>query len=244
MKSRILLAARATALAATLAACGAGGIDGLGDPTKCGMTFDQRNCVALAVESGGAAVLEGDTIRLFSMSDSDYAASVTWEVSESGAIVPNSEMEYVPIFYRTGRSILMRGIEPGDATVTVIGADGHHRATTHVPVVDSSTITSLEFFVVSVKQNAYTATTTVAVGDSLWVDATPLDAQGRRYAAHPDSLWSSDTAIAKLVSHPALGPLPAATWLVGRAAGSVNVVAAFLEVRDTVRITVVKTHSQ
>jgi len=242
MQGRVLVAVQASALALALAACDWGaGLEGLGDPTKCGTLFDQRNCVALAVESGGAAVLAGDTIRLFSMSDSDYAASVTWEVSESGALVPNSEMEYVPIFYRTGRSILMRGIKPGDATVTVTGADGHHRATTHVPVVDSSAITTLEFFAVSVKQNAYTATTTVAVGDSLWVDATPLDAQGRQYTAHPDSLWSSDTTIAKLVSHPAFGRQPARTWLVGRAPGSVDVVAAFLDVRDTVRITVVKT---
>jgi hypothetical protein len=238
MQGRVLVAVQASALALALAACDWGaGLEGLGDPTKCGTLFDQRNCVGLAVESSAEAVLTGDTVRLVTLSDSGYSASVTWQVSESGAFVEESERDYTPTFYSPGRSILLRGIEPGNATITVTGGDGHHTATTVIPVVDSGAITRLDLRVVSLADPS-TATTTMQVGETLLPSAVPMDSQGRRYAARPDSLRTADTTIATVVTWPASGTRPAQVRLVGRKSGSVYLVAYFLAVRDSVRITV------
>lgn len=185
-------------------------------------------CVGLEVSprtgAYGSAVLKGDTLRMYTSSDSGYAAPVTWSITgEAATLVTGSEREETG-FLRSA-SILVKGLLLGSATVTASHANPARTASSTITVVDSSIITQI----VVVSMNP----ANVKVGASLYVSARLKDATGVEYRAYPD-LWStSDTTVATIQ------PSNYGAYVRGRSAGAVDVIASFLTVRGTLRITVV-----
>jgi hypothetical protein len=240
MRTRMLVVRGALVLAAmAVSACKIDlGIADLSNPPGwCGFLFESRPCVALAVHPQWPGLLKGDTVRVYTQSDSGYGAPITWAVTGAAELVAESEMAYPG--YQGARSILVRGLEKGSATVIAKNTPTNRTAMLGLVVADSSEITSVSLHSVSVQSSPYgSATTTVRVGDSLWVFGRPVDASWRTYGVRIENWTTSDATIATTITHPFAGE-GLRTWIRGRAPGAVDVNASFHTASGTLRITVI-----
>ena len=185
-------------------------------------------CVALEVypRTGefGSVLLRGDTLRMSTSSDSGYAAPVTWSlVGDAAVAVAASEREENGLLGRYA-SILVKGVQPGSAIVTASHNNAAHTASTTLTVADSSIITRIVL-------SAYP--TTVKVGTDLYVSARMEDATGKQYRAQPEQWSTSDTTVARIQAG------NYGRFIRGRSPGTVDVIASFLTLRGTLRITVI-----
>src|SRR4051812_6821578 len=102
---------------------------------------DAGGCVGLVVETTLPRMLKGDTVRVYTRSDSGLASVVAWEVRGAGEMVPKSQVAWNALFGTQGRSILVRGLAAG--SVEVIATHPLPRtAKTTLTVADSSVISA------------------------------------------------------------------------------------------------------
>lgn len=202
-------------------------------------------CVGLVVEAATAPrMLKGDTVRVYTRSDSGLASAVVWEVQGAGEIVPQSQTAWPVLYGAAGQSILIRGLTPGTAQVKAT----HPRPRTaqlSMGVADSNVIAGMKLSSYAspkwVGDPELVAKTAVRVGDSVWVDAVLRDAAGQDYAGRPEGWTISDTSIALMrvsTIQPLVGVSTQRRWIRARAPGAVDVTASFLGVQQTIRITV------
>ena len=202
-------------------------------------------CVGLAVEAAAPPrLLKGDTVRVYTRSDSGLGSVVAWEVEGAGEMVPQSQIDWPVVYGKAGRSILIRGLTPGSVEV---------RATHPVPrtakltlgVADSSVIGSIKLSSFAspkwLGDPELVAVTSMRVGDSVWVNAVLRDHTGQDYAGRPEGWTISDTTVAVMRVNTVqqfTAPPIQRRWIRSRKPGSVDVVATFLGVQQTIRITV------
>jgi hypothetical protein len=203
---------------------------------------DEHPCVELElyprVGAPGSALLKGDTLRISTYSELGYATPVTWSITgEAATTVMGSEREET--LFLGFASILVKGLQLGSATVTASHANPARTASSTITVVDSSIITQIVLWS-SHEGTPPILTTNVRVGDSLSVRVTLMDAAGLGYTAQPE-LWSTtDTTVASIARHQTAPPASfVQTYARARSPGTVDVIASFLTVRGTLRITVV-----
>jgi hypothetical protein len=229
------------ALAAVgLSACEATVTEWKMEPGKCGIIFDPHDCVELAVRSDWPVILKGTTMRVYTTSDFGHAAPVTWSVSGAAELVEGSEREIPAVASSAARSILVRGLSTGMTTVTATHGSAR-TASLEMLVADSSIITRVWIYSwpIPASGSPATATSTVRVGDSIWVHPIFSDGAGREYSVLPDSWTTSDSTVATLTTQPwAAGP-GTRTWAVARAIGTSTIGVSFLAVQGTMRITVI-----
>ena len=203
------------------------------------------DCVGFLVGAYGAGPLLGDTARFHARSDSGYSASVGWTITGSAAIVPGSEL---PIEQRPGSSrgwtVLVRGLTLGDATITATDAASGRTASMMISVVDSSVISHITLESHALHQSGHLFTRNgMRVGDSLWIRPTFRDETGRRYQVRATQWSTSDSTVGRL-RFPAIMPQSdenvrlEGAWVIARAAGPVDITAAFRSVIVSLRITV------
>lgn len=206
-------------------------------PGQCqGILFETRACIALIlIPAGPSAILTGDTIRLTTMSDSGYG-SVKWSIS-------SASMEFVTA---TGlaasvqtpvSTVLVRGTAPGSATVTATHASPVRTVSSTIAVADSSAITQMVF------SNFTTPTSwTVKAGDSLPVFTSLRAADATAYRGSPDSWSTTDATRATVRVHSCqIGAFCSdgrAAYIIGRAPGTVDIIAGFGGLRGTINVTV------
>lgn len=216
----------------------------LGTPGYCGgfglLAQGEHPCVALEVSPPTGTLLKGDTLRLSANSDSGYATPVTWSITGNTAtVVMGSEREETTPFLGVRfASVLVKGLQLGNATVRASHANPARTASSIITVVDSSIIVRI---VLSSYHDGSppVSTTTVSVGDSLHVVVTLMDADGMEYRAQPE-LWSTtDPTVASIAQHQTTPTSFVQTFARARSPGTVDVIASFLTVRGTLRITVV-----
>src|SRR5690348_14520794 len=175
-------------------ACGS-----LGDPGDWDIDPDAfcatSGCVALTVETAIPRMLKGDTVRVYTRSDSGLASVVAWDVTCDVEMVPESQVPWTFLFGSDGACILIRGLAPGRVDVKATNPLPRS-ASTHLTVSDSSVITGIAL-------SSYASprflgdldkvpSTSMRVGDSVWVDAVLRDAAGRDYAGRPEGWTTSD----------------------------------------------------
>jgi hypothetical protein len=206
----------------------------------------ETGCVGLVVEAAVAPrMLKGDTLRVYTRSDSGLSALVAWEVEGAGEMVSQSQIAWPVPYGSEGRSILVRGLMPGNVEVRATHPLPR-TATLTLGVADSSVISGIKLSSFAspkwLGDPDFVASTSMRVGDSVWVNAVLRDQSGQDYAGRPENWTISDTTVAVMrvnTVHPFAGPPVQRRWIRARAAGVVDVVATFLSVQQTIRITVV-----
>jgi hypothetical protein len=205
----------------------------------------ETGCVGLVVEAAAAPrMLKGDTVRVYARSDSGLASAIVWEVEGAGEMVSQSQVPWPVLYGTAGQSILVRSLTPG--TVEVRATHPRPRtAKLTMGVADSSVISGIKLSSFAapkwVGDPELVAKTAVRVGDSVWVNAVLRDATGQDYAGRPESWTVSDTSLAVMrvsTIQPIVGLSTQRHWIRARAPGGVDVIASFLGVQQTIRITV------
>jgi hypothetical protein len=237
-RTSVFVLAMAAAMAATT---GCGALEHLDiEAPECGGFLDPHSCFALQVRAMVPGLIKGDTLRVYALSDSGFAKSVTWSTTSAVEIVPGSEMDLPMLVGDDGRGVLVRGLAVGTSSVTATHSSGR-TASLPIEIADSSRIARivLESFHSLVIGRAAAQTTTMKVGDSLRVSADLFDSAERLYYAQPERWTTSDTTMATVVFHPTTTPgVRAGVWVRGLKAGTVDVIASFLGTTGTVRIVV------
>jgi hypothetical protein len=246
MPSRRALLRVSAALAAIVSAACTPILDDFDwDNMTIGPICSSSPCVGLVVETAIPRMLKGDTVRVYTRSDSGLGSAVAWEVSGAGEKVSQSQTAWPVLFGTAGQSILVRGLQVGTADVQATHVS-HRTAKTSLAVADSSVIASIALSSFAAPRYSgqvdKVASTSMRVGDSLWFEGTLRDGSGQDYPGRPEGWAVSDTAIARTSLQPYTPVLALPiqrAWVHAKAAGSLDVTATFLEVRQTIRITIV-----
>lgn len=226
-----------TALTALIAACdpmggfsGISGTNGTGQQ-RCGWLFDPRPCVALEIYPSALNILNGDTVYLTTLSDSGFARS-TWTMTGSAAAFVGAGGELSNEITVPDAAALLKAVNAGRAEIRVQSAGSAHSATRTVTVADSSELLTLALAF------SWYQSDTIKVGSQFFVLWELRDASGTVFRARPTSWSSSDALVASMEREPCAGVGCGAPFR-ANAAGTVDVIASFLGLRDTLRITVV-----
>lgn len=172
-------------------------------------------------------VVCGDTIRVLSFSDRSIDAAATWSVTGGAIRFTANDGSLLEAIGAPTTTVLVRAIEAGVAQVTARA--GTHSATPRFTVTDSSAITSVQIFAGSNQ---------LSVGFSPPVFTYLRDAAQRNYDTFP-MFTVSDTSRVRLERRVDYALYGVHYVAVGTAPGNVRIIASFLNLSDTLDLTVI-----
>ena len=211
----------------------------LGTPGYCGFLFDQHPCVSLKIEpiGEGLRLIRGDTLRLYTYSDSGYGR-VRWRIAGMSVAFVNADGSLAGTITTPVDRAVIKGVATGSSIVEVESSVASRTASGTVSVADSSVITTVDAMLTR------WATVTSGVfwverSDTIRVTSTLRDAQGNVYVGRPT--WTvSDTSLIRLLpARASCEPTTCSTWIVPRAMGDLELVARFGALADTIRLKVI-----
>lgn len=228
-------AARTNFALLLLVACGAcfdigvplGPIPSSGSCTSCYYT------IGLLVTPMAQNLLRGDTARasILSTTGNDRAL---WSISGNAIRLIRPDGSLDSVFTPATNSIRIKALQPGTAFLRARDPEGQFTDSSRITVVDSSDIVTLEAY----RMLASDAQPTM--GQEFDVQVVLRDAARRPYRAAPTSWSVSDTAVVD-ISAPTLGfEFGSAFKVRPKKVGTATVTFQFLNVRQTVDVSVVK----
>lgn len=180
----------------------------------------------------GSNVLRGDTIRVWSWSG-DGSALATWTV-EGGAFAFVSDDALATEVTTPTDRVIVRALALGQGTI--VATKGTLEASTVLNIADSSVITTLDAGTLPFAP--------FKVGEERTLEPVLRDASFKKYVTRP--VWSSSDSLTVNFDHRFItacffcDPAPGSvTYVRALRTGTVQLIASFLTLRDTLEITVV-----
>lgn len=193
-------------------------------PEGCGFFFDTHPCVDLAITPANSRIVSGDTVRFWTVSDRNLG-NVAWTIAgEAGVLSDTVSMEQALAYPKFG--VLVKALAPGSSVLTAKSAAYVHSTT--VTVADSSAITRMA---------VYSSKSETQVGHYVLLSAFMQDAQYATY--HTSPRWTSTDPLVISFDNPENQRDDQTLWVRAKSVGTTLLIASYLELRDTVSITVV-----